>query len=148
MRWIETFKLSGRVSRVHVNEKHSGGGGIPMQWWSAGLRERTTLVYPFRERAPKCPRSTDAALYGRYQKSNMVDTERERGTGQRNGAHRPILPNATNSPLGEKIPVRLSFFPDGSGTPIPVSKLVKDLRVQTDNVFSHSALKPQMRQDD
>ncbi len=31
---------------------------------------------------------------------------------------------------------RLSFFPDGSDTPIPVCNLVKDLGVQTDNMFS------------
>ncbi len=31
-----------------------------------------------------------------------------------------------------------SFFPDGSDTPIPVSTLVKDLGVQTDNMFSPS----------
>ncbi len=31
------------------------------------------------------------------------------------------------------------FFPDGYGNPIPVPKLVKDLGVQTDNVFSPSA---------
>ncbi len=38
------------------------------------------------------------------------------------------------SPLSEK-----SFFPDGSVTPIPVSKLAKNLGVQTDNMFSRSA---------
>ncbi len=31
--------------------------------------------------------------------------------------------------------LRLSFFTNGSGTPMPVSKLVKDLGVQTDNMF-------------
>ncbi len=31
------------------------------------------------------------------------------------------------------------FFPDKSGTPIPVSTIVKDLGVQTDNMFSPSA---------
>ncbi len=35
-------------------------------------------------------------------------------------------------------PPVIVFFPDGSGTPIPVSKLFKDLGVQTDNVFSPS----------
>ncbi len=38
------------------------------------------------------------------------------------------------SKLGE-----LVFFPGGSGTPIPVSKLDTDLGIQTDNTFSHSA---------
>ncbi len=33
----------------------------------------------------------------------------------------------------------LSFVPDGSDTPIPVSNLVKDLGVQRDNMFSPSA---------
>ncbi len=41
--------------------------------------------------------------------------------------------------VGREVPLRLSFFPDGSGTPIPVSTLVKDLGVQTDNMFSPSA---------
>ncbi len=41
--------------------------------------------------------------------------------------------------IGREFPLRLSFFPDGSGTPIPLSKLVKDLGVQTDNMFSPSA---------
>ncbi len=36
-------------------------------------------------------------------------------------------------------PRRSSFFPDGFGTCIPLSKLVKDLGVQTDNAFSPSA---------
>ncbi len=33
----------------------------------------------------------------------------------------------------------MSFFSNGSGTPIPVSKLAKDLGIQTDNLFSPSA---------
>ncbi len=41
--------------------------------------------------------------------------------------------------IGREVPLRLSFFPDGSGTPIPVSTLVKDLGVQTDTMFSPSA---------
>ncbi len=36
-------------------------------------------------------------------------------------------------------PPEIVFFPDGSGTPIPVSKLVKDLGVQTDSMLSPSA---------
>ncbi len=41
--------------------------------------------------------------------------------------------------IGREIPLRMSFFPDGSGTPIPVSTLVKDLGGQTDNLLSPSA---------
>ncbi len=41
--------------------------------------------------------------------------------------------------LGREVPTRLSFFPDKSGIPIPVSKLVKDLGVQTDNLPPPSA---------
>ncbi len=41
--------------------------------------------------------------------------------------------------FGREDPLRLSFFPDGSGTPSPASTLVKDLGVQTDNMFSPSA---------
>ncbi len=40
--------------------------------------------------------------------------------------------------IGREVHLRL-FFADGSGTPIPVSKLVKDLGVQADNMFSPSA---------
>ncbi len=53
------------------------------------------------------------------------------GTGRRNGTYRSILPNAAISQLGKKL--------DGSGTVIPVSKLVKDLGAQTDNMSSPSA---------
>ncbi len=38
--------------------------------------------------------------------------------------------------IGREVPLILSFFPNGSGTPIPVSKLAKDLGVRTDNMFS------------
>ncbi len=38
-----------------------------------------------------------------------------------------------------EVPLRLSFFPDGSGTSIPVTTLVNDLGVQTDNMFFPSA---------
>ncbi len=41
--------------------------------------------------------------------------------------------------IGREVPLRLSFFPDGYGTPIPVSTIVKDLGVQTDFMFSPSA---------
>ncbi len=41
--------------------------------------------------------------------------------------------------IGRKVPLRLSFYPDGSGMPVPVSKIVKDLEVQAYNVFSPSA---------
>ncbi len=40
--------------------------------------------------------------------------------------------------IGREVPLRLSFIADGSGTPIPVSTLVKDLGVQADNMFSPS----------
>ncbi len=41
--------------------------------------------------------------------------------------------------IGREVPLRLYFSPDGSGTPIPASKLVKDLEIQAGNVFSPSA---------
>ncbi len=51
----------------------------------------------------------------------------------------PINPAKCNYLIiGREVPLRLSFFPDGSGIPIPVSTLVKDLGVQTDNMFSPS----------
>ncbi len=36
--------------------------------------------------------------------------------------------------IGREVPLTLSFSPDGSGTTIPVSKSVKDLGAQIDNV--------------
>ncbi len=52
----------------------------------------------------------------------------------------PINPTKCNYlTIGREVPLRLSFFPDGSGTTIPVSTLVKELGVQTDNLFSPSA---------
>ncbi len=52
----------------------------------------------------------------------------------------PINPTKCNYlTIGREVPLRLSFFPDGSGAPIPVSTLVKDLGVQTGNMFSPSA---------
>ncbi len=52
----------------------------------------------------------------------------------------PINPTKCNYlKIGPEVPLRLSFFPDGSSISIPVSTLVKDLGVQTDNMFSPSA---------
>ncbi len=52
----------------------------------------------------------------------------------------PINPIKCNYlTIGQEVPLRLSFFPNGSGTPIPVSTLVKNLGVQTGNMFSPSA---------
>ncbi len=52
----------------------------------------------------------------------------------------PINPTKCNYlTIGREIPLRLSLSPDGSSTPIPVSTLVKNLGVQTDNMFSPSA---------
>ncbi len=52
----------------------------------------------------------------------------------------PINPSKCNYlTIGREVPLRLSFFRNGSRTPIPVSTLVKDLGVQTDNMFSPSA---------
>ncbi len=45
----------------------------------------------------------------------------------------PINPTKGNClTIGREVALRLSFFPDGPGTPIPASKFVKDLGVQTD----------------
>ncbi len=49
----------------------------------------------------------------------------------------PINPTKRNYlTIGREVPLRLSFFPIGSGTAIPESKLIKDLGVQTDIMFS------------
>ncbi len=54
--------------------------------------------------------------------------------------HLSINPTKYNHlTIGRAVPLRLSFFPYGSGTPITVSKLVKDLGVQADNMVSPSA---------
>ncbi len=45
-----------------------------------------------------------------------------------------ILPNVTISRLGETFP-ETAFFPAGYGTPITVSKVVKDQGVQKENMF-------------
>ncbi len=53
----------------------------------------------------------------------------------------PINPTKCNYlTFGRESPLRLSVFPVGYGTAIPVSKLVNDLGVQTDNMFSPTAL--------
>ncbi len=52
----------------------------------------------------------------------------------------PINPTKCNYlTIWLEVLLRLSFFPDGSGTPITVSKLVKDVGVQADNMFFPSA---------
>ncbi len=53
----------------------------------------------------------------------------------------PINPSKCNYlTIGREVPLTLSFFPDGSDTPIPVSKLDKDLGVQTESSLSFSYL--------
>ncbi len=49
----------------------------------------------------------------------------------------PINPTKRNYlTIGREVSLRLSFFPIGSGTAIPESKLIKDLGVQTNNMLS------------
>ncbi len=60
-------------------------------------------------------------------------------TGRRNGTYWSILLNATISQSGEKFPWDCLFSPMGLAPPIPVSTLVKDQGVQTDNMFPPSA---------
>ncbi len=130
-------KVFGSVNRASVMSscfglKHTfmdGGehsGGIPSaRWCSAG----PTPVSPFRERPSRCPRSTGAALsnwgLGGHRTRTCTVILLLHGIGRRNGTYRSILPNATISALVEKSPWDL--FPDGSGTPISVSKLVLSL---------------------
>ncbi len=45
---------------------------------------------------------------------------------RRNGTNQSTMLSAYTSPLGEELPLRLSFFLDCTGIPILVSKLVKD----------------------
>ncbi len=63
----------------------------------------------------------------------------------------PVNPAKNNYlPIGQEGPLRLSFSPNGPGTHIPVSKLVKDLGIQADKAFSPSdqCTKAAIRQDD
>ncbi len=48
--------------------------------------------------------------------------------------------------VGRDVSLRLSFFPDGSGIPLPVTKLLKDIWVQAEDVFSSSAQCTEARQ--
>ncbi len=83
------------------------------QWGSAGLRDRPTLVSPFREQTLRCLRSTDAALCGWCQNGNSADTKHEPSQ----------LSYCCMGPVTEMgLLNRLSFSLDGSGTPIPVFK--------------------------
>ncbi len=60
------------------------------------------------------------------------------GTGHKNGTYQSILRSAITLHWARS-PPEIGLSPDGFGTPIPLSQLVKDLWVQTDNVFSSSA---------
>ncbi len=57
---IEAY-FTGRVSRLHVSGEHLGNR-FNVQWCPAGLRDRPTLVSPFRERSPGCPRSSELSF--------------------------------------------------------------------------------------
>ncbi len=52
-------------------------GHFNTQWCYAGLRDRPTLVSPFRKRPPRCPWSTYAALCGWFQSGISADKEHE-----------------------------------------------------------------------
>ncbi len=92
-------------------------------------------INPLYHRPDQAIRQTVPGLLTSWAKKHC------RESGRRNGTCRSILLSATTSRLGEKFPMRLSFSPDGSDTPVPVSKLVKDLWVQIDNLFSPSVNK-------
>ncbi len=63
---------SGVKSKIGFN---TGNGSLSSSLW-LGQGNRI-LVSPFRERPPRCPRSTDAALCGWCQNGNSADTEHE-----------------------------------------------------------------------
>ncbi len=120
-----------------------------------GLHDRrNTSVSSFREWPPRCPRSTDAALCRWCRNDDSADTEHEPSQFSYccMGLVEEMRP--TDQSYQRQLPhhwAKKLFRPNGSGAPIPISKFVKDLGVQTDNKWSHpllSALKPQIRQDD
>ncbi len=93
------------------------------------LNTTSNQVSFFLERATRCTPNTDVALFGSCQNRGPAVIEYE-----------PINPTKGNYlTSAREVPLRLPFFPDESGTPIPESKLVKDLGVQTDNMFFPSA---------
>ncbi len=104
------------------------------------------FVSPCRERPPRCTRSTDNALCEWCQIGNSAATER--GSSQlsycrmRQFADKGHTDQSCLVKLPRhwtRSPPEIVFNPAGSGTPIHVFKLLKDLGVQADNVFSPSA---------
>ncbi len=67
------------VMSLCVGLKHTflGGNHSNAQWYFPRLRDRPTVVSPFRERLPRCTQSTDAALCRWRQNGNSTDTGHE-----------------------------------------------------------------------
>ncbi len=144
VRWIEAY-LSGRVSRVHVGGEH--WGAIPMH---SGVPQGTMKgPLPFLFFVNDLPdvletmtllSADDVKMVTRRSQSMNIRSSLTAAWDWLKKWDLPINPTKCNDlTIGREVPLRLSYFPDGSGTPIPVPKLVKDLGVQTDNMFSPSA---------
>ncbi len=129
VRWIEAY-LSGRVSRVHVGGEHSGAipmhSGVPQGSVNDLPDVLETMTLLFADDVKMVTRRSQSMnLTAAWDWSKKWDL--------------PINPTKCNYlTIGREVPLRLSFFPGGSGTTIPVSKLVKDLGVQADNMLSPS----------
>ncbi len=129
MRWIEAY-LSGRVSRVHVGGEHSGA--IPMH--SGVLQDAAgPLLFLIFDLPDVLDTLTllfadDVKMMTRRSQSMDLHSSLTIEWDWSNKWDLPINPSKCNYlTIGREVPLRLSFFPDGSGTPIPVYASVKDL---------------------
>ncbi len=140
--WIEASR-SGRVCMVHVGGEHSGAipmhSGVPQDSVIGPLRfllfvnglpdvlEALTLLL-----------ADDIKMVTRRSQSMNLHSSLTAAWDWSQKWDLPINPTKSNLYLtiGREVSLSLSFFPNWSGTPIPVSKSVKDLKVQTDDMFS------------
>ncbi len=122
------------------------GGQSSAQWCSTGLRKGPLLFVFFVTDLPDVLKALtllfahDVKTVTRRSQSMNLHSSLTAALDWSKQWDLPVHPTECNVlTIGREVPLKLSFFPDGSGTPIPVSTLVKDLGVQTDNMFSPSA---------
>ncbi len=135
VRWIAALP-SGRVSRVHVGEEHSGA--IPMHCGvPQGSVMTPLLILLFVNDLPDVLETLtllfadDVKMVTRRSQSMSLYSSLIAAWDQSKKWDLPINPTKCNYlTILREVPLRLSFFPDGSDTPIPVSNFVKDLGVR------------------